>query len=95
MNRQDKYVITISKIDVIRAFRSASTLDAFITAQFNSLYTGAEYDEYIHMKQLFAELITEGVAAETAAAGATVFTYETPKIDGTVDGDLSGFVLEE
>lgn len=85
MNRQDKYVITISKIDVIRAFRSAATLDAFITAQFNSLYTGAEYDEYIHMKQLFNELIVEGTAAEKAAAGKTVFTYETPAIDGTTD----------
>ena len=89
MNRQDKYVITISKIDVIRAFRSSSTLDAFITAQFNSLYTGAEYDEYIHMKQLFTELITEGTAAEKAAAGATVFTYETAAIDGTVDAARS------
>lgn len=85
MNRQDKYVITLSKIDVIRAFRSANTLDAFITAQFNSLYTGAEYDEYIHMKQLFAEVITEGTAAEAAAADKTIFTYETSKIDGSVD----------
>lgn len=89
MNRQDKYVITISKIDVIRAFRSAATLDAFITAQFNSLYTGAEYDEYIHMKQLFKELIAEGTAAETAAPTATVFTYETPGIDGTLDAARS------
>lgn len=85
MNRQDKYVITISKIDVIRAFRSESTLSAFIAAQFNSLYTGAEYDEYVHMKQLFAELITEGIAAETAKPTETVFTYETPALDGTAD----------
>lgn len=89
MNRQDKYVITLSKIDVIRAFRSAATLDSFITAQFNSLYTGAEYDEYIHMKQLFAELITEGTAAEAASSGTTVFTYETAEIDGTVDAARS------
>lgn len=75
MNRQDKYVITISKVDVIRAFRSASTLDAFLTAQFNSLYTGAEYDEYIHMKQLFSEGIKAG----------DFFTYEVPEIDDTVD----------
>lgn len=76
MNRQDKYVITLSKIDVIRAFRSANTLDAFITAQFNSLYTGAEYDEFIHMKQLFAEAIKAGDFKET---------YNVPAIDGTVD----------
>ena len=60
MNRQDKYVITIYKDDVIRAFRSEATLNAFIQAQFNSLYTGAEFDEYVHMKQLLAEGITKG-----------------------------------
>ena len=77
MNRQDKYVITLSKLDVIRAFRSASTLDAFITAQFNSIYTGAEYDEYIHMKQLFAEAI--------ANTDEPMVTYNVPALDGTVD----------
>lgn len=79
MNRQDKYVITLSKIDVIRAFRSASTLDAFITAQFNSLYTGAEYDEYIHMKQLFAEGIKEG----------HFFNYPVQALDGSTEKTLS------
>lgn len=75
MNRQDKYVITLSKVDVIRAFRSSATLDAFITAQFKSLYTGAEYDEYVHMKQLFAEAI----------AGGEMVTYNVPKLDGSLD----------
>jgi len=55
LNRQDKYVITLYKDDVIKAFRSEATLDAFITAQFNSMYTGAEWDEYTHMKELLAE----------------------------------------
>lgn len=60
MNRQDKYKITIYKDDVIRAFRSESTLNNFITAQFNSMITGAEWDEYTHMKQLLAEAIKTG-----------------------------------
>lgn len=60
MNRQDKYVITLYKDDVIKAFRSEATLDAFITAQFNSLYTGAEWDEYTHMKKLLSEGIANG-----------------------------------
>lgn len=60
MNRQDKYVITLYKDDVIRAFKSENTLNAFITAQFNSMYTGAEWDEYTHMKQLLAEAIKAG-----------------------------------
>lgn len=73
MNRQDKYVITLSKIDVIRAFRSEATLNAFINAQFNSLYTGAEYDEYIHMKKLFSEAIKAG----------DFFNYDVDEIDGS------------
>ena len=60
MNRQDMYAITIYKDDVIRAFRSEATLSAFMTAQFNSMYTGAEYDEYCHMKKLLSEAITNG-----------------------------------
>ena len=55
MNRQDMYCITLYKDDVIKAFRSEAVLSAFITAQLNSIYTGAEFDEYTHMKQLFAE----------------------------------------
>lgn len=60
MNRQDKYVITLYKDDVIRAFTSAGKLDEFISAQFNSLYSGAEWDEYTHMKELLAEGIANG-----------------------------------
>lgn len=64
MNRQDKYVISIAKEDHIRAFRSESTLSSFIAAQFNSLYTGSEWDEWTIMKKMIGE------TAETA------FTYE-------------------
>lgn len=80
-NRQDKYVITISKVDVIRAFRSESTLNAFLTAQFNSIYTGSEYDEYVHMKQLLAEAI--GNTAEP------MFTYETAELTDTTASALT------
>ena len=75
MNRQDKYVISISKVDVIRAFRSAATLDAFLTAQLNSLYTGSELDEYVHMKKLFAEGI----------ANKEFYTYEVEALDGSTE----------
>lgn len=60
MNRQDKYVITLYKDDVIKAFTSAGKLDEFISAQFNSMITGAEWDEYTHMKELLAEGIANG-----------------------------------
>lgn len=81
MNRQDKYVLSLSKIDVIRAFRSETVLSNFLASQFNSLFTGAEWDEYVHMKQLFAE----GIKAND------FFTYEVEAIDGTVD-KTRGFV---
>ena len=54
LNRQDYYAITIGDLDVVRVFRSEATLDNFITGLFNSVYSGAEYDEYLHMKNLLA-----------------------------------------
>lgn len=75
MNRRDKYVITIYRDDVIRAFNSETALEQFITAQFNSMYVGAELDEYEHMKKLLAEAIKAG----------DFFTYTVPAIGGTDD----------
>lgn len=75
MNRQDKYTITITKVDVIRAFRSANTLDAFLTAQFNSIYTGSEYDEFIHMKKLLSEGIAKG----------DFYNYDCEGLDGSLE----------
>ena len=59
MNRQDKYVISIAKEDHIRAFRSENTLTSFISAQLNSLYTGAEYDEWCVMKEMLGQVATD------------------------------------
>ena len=53
-NRQDYYAITIGDLDVLRVFRSEATLDTFITGLFNSVYSGADYDEYLAMKNLLA-----------------------------------------
>lgn len=54
MNRQDKYVITIGDMDFSRVFRSEVTLDTFIKSMINSVYSGANYDEWIAMKNLIA-----------------------------------------
>lgn len=72
MQRQDKYVCTIYRDDVIRAFNSTAALESFITAQFNSMYTGAEYDEYEHMKKLLADGIKAG----------DFYDYLVPEITG-------------
>lgn len=54
MNRRDCYVISIGDDDFRRAFRSAATMDAFIKAQIQSVFTRAEFDEWLLMKELFA-----------------------------------------
>lgn len=54
MNRQDYYPISVSDLDVMRVFRSESTLDTFISGLINSVYSGAQYDEWIAMKNLLA-----------------------------------------
>lgn len=52
MNRQDVYVVSIGDIDFVRVFRSEATLDAFISGLINSVYSGANYDEWLAMKNL-------------------------------------------
>lgn len=54
MNRQDYYAISIGDIDFIRVFRSEATLDSFISSLINSVYSGANYDEWLAMKNLIA-----------------------------------------
>ena len=51
-NRRDVYTVSIGDIDFIRVFRSEATLDSFISGLFNSIYSGANYDEWLHMKSL-------------------------------------------
>lgn len=69
MNRQDYYVVSIGDIDFIRVFRSEETLDSFISGLINSVYSGAEYDEWCAMKNLLASY--DGY-----------FDYEVPVIAG-------------
>lgn len=54
LNRQDYYAISIGDIDFVRVFRSEATLDSFISALINSVYSGANYDEWLSMKNLLA-----------------------------------------
>lgn len=54
MNRQDYYALTVGDLDVLRVFRSEATLDSFILGLINSVYSGANYDEYQAMKNLIA-----------------------------------------
>lgn len=53
-NRQDYYCISIGDIDFVRVFRSEATLTNWISGLINSVYSGANRDEWLHMKNLLA-----------------------------------------
>lgn len=74
MNRKDKYVMSIGDLDFRRNFTSESTLDAFISAQLNSIYTADEYDEWVLFKNLLATYTFEGKS---------YFEYEVPALTGS------------
>lgn len=78
LNRQDYYAVSVGDIDFVRVFRSEETLDSFISGLITSVYSGANYDEWIAMKNLLATydkyfdyevpVITTNTAAEDAKA---------------------------
>lgn len=81
-NRQDYYDKSIGDLDVIRVFRSEASLDTFITGLFNSMYSRAEHDEWIHMKNLLATYdgyCDYGVTAITDAESAKDFVKTVRK----------------
>lgn len=86
MNRRNVYVISIGDMDFTRAFRSEPTLDAFIKAQIQSVYTRAEFDEWLLMKELFSTHLVDLPTAklspeeETLASLAKAFVKSTRKL---------------
>ena len=55
MNRQDKYKLTDSPEALAKAFKSYEGVGAFIQNLYTTIRNSAEYDEYILMRQLFAQ----------------------------------------
>lgn len=82
MNRRDIYAISIGDLDFSRIFISENTHDAFVTAQINSIYSGANYDEWLHMKNVLATYdgyFDYGVAQITDAESAKDFVKTVRK----------------
>lgn len=75
-NRQDYYCITLGDIDFVRVFRSESTLDAYLSAKLNSVYSAANRDEWLVMKNLMATY--DGY-----------FDYEVPAIAGATASEAA------
>ena len=78
-NRRDQYAISLGDLDFRRNFTSPETLDAFISAQLNSVYTGDEYDEWTIFKHLLATYSFTPVGG----AKKSYFAYEVPELTGT------------
>lgn len=72
MNRQETYTKTISKEMLKRAFTSWDKLGSYIQAIINSLYNGANIDEYTYIKNL----VNNGVAENKICIEAVSNTIE-------------------
>ena len=55
MNRKDKYKLTDSPEMLAKSFKSYEGVGAFIQNLYTTIRNSAEYDEYILMRQLFAQ----------------------------------------
>ena len=54
-NREDKYVKSISDTQLHKAFFNAEGVQQLLADIVNSIYSGAEYDEFLLMKRLLAD----------------------------------------
>lgn len=80
MNLQNYYKVTISNEQLRQAFLSAQGVEDLIAKIVDTLYTGAEFDEFIVMKQLIVDAANQGkmypvsIPAITAANAKEIVT---------------------
>lgn len=87
MNRQDQYPVTISRQALTKAFKSYENLETFMNGIIQSVYNSAELDEFIIMKKLLTQAITDGAVKKvkvadpsTSSANATTFVKDVKKV---------------
>jgi hypothetical protein len=82
-NRLDDYTVSVSDAQVRTAFTSEMGVTDLLTAIVNSMYSGANYDEYVVMKELLAQYEANyfdyGVTAITDEATARSFAKTVRK----------------
>lgn len=84
MNLQNFYKVTVSNEQLRQAFLSAQGINDLVGYIVDSLYTGAEFDEYLTMKQLIVDAATNG---EMYAVKIPAVTAENAKeIVSTIKG---------
>ena len=91
MNRQDSYVLTDSPEALAKAFKSYEGLAEYLENLFTTIRNSAELDEYVLMRELFAEaynnnaMVVVSVADPTASKENADAFIKTVK---TVSGDM-------
>lgn len=89
MNLQMKYPVTVSRMELSKAFMSIESLETYITNIINSLYNSAELDEFMNIKQLIASAIEKGAVKTvdiadplTSEANAKAFIKSVKTVSG-------------
>ena len=92
MNRQDSYVLTDSPEALAKAFKSYEGLGEYLENLFTTMRNSAELDEYILMRELFAEAYNNNAMKVVAIADPTASKQNADdfiKVVKTVSGDMT------
>lgn len=71
LNREGQYAVTIYQQDLKRAFTSFGELENFMTSIITSMYSGDNYDEFVLMKNMFAQAISKDHVVKSNIAHVT------------------------
>ena len=92
MNRQDSYVLTDSPESLAKAFKSYEGLAEYLENLFTTIRNSAELDEYILMRELFAEAYENNALKVVAVADPQASEANAKafiKAVKTVSGDMT------
>lgn len=93
MNLQTQYPVTVSEQQLRQAFLSASGVTDLISRIVNSLYSAANYDEFIMMKYVIAQVaLAGGITNNYNAAVSDETTAKTVIKKLKENADLFGFM---
>ena len=91
MNRQDSYVLTDSPEGLAKAFKSYEGLAEYLENLFTTIRNSAELDEYILMRELFAEAYNNNALKIVAVADPQASEQNAKdliKVIKTISGDM-------
>lgn len=88
-NRQDQYPATITRAQLQSAFVSADTLEKFMQDIINSMYNGDTQDEFILMKNLFADAVINDKVVKVTVTPATDANSATDLLEALTNASSS------